>query len=206
MGGDYYDGITCADGRTAILVADVAGKGMPAAMLMSNLQARAQVLFEDPTDLAALVTRLNRVLRANCPANRFITFFVGVLDPASGELTYVNAGHNPPLLVRAGGEVETLPATGLILGILPAAKYEEKTCRLEKGDVLVMYSDGVTEASRPEVDEEYGEERLARLAANLRERPSQAIIEAIHQDVFAFLAGAPAADDITLIVARRTGG
>ncbi|HLJ47875.1 MAG TPA: SpoIIE family protein phosphatase [Bryobacteraceae bacterium] len=204
VGGDYYDFIPSADGRIAILVADVAGKGMPAAMLMSNLQARAQVLFEDPTDLASLVVRLNRVLRANCPSNRFITFFVGVLEPATGELTYVNAGHNPPLLVRSDNSIETLPATGLILGILPAAQYEQKTCTLRPGELLVLFSDGVTEASKPTVDEEYGEDRLADAVKAMRGKPSKEIIDAIQAQVFSFLAGYPAADDITLIVAQRT--
>src|SRR5712692_3888593 len=108
VGGDYYDFLTYPDGRVAMLVADVAGKGMPAALLMSQLQARVHVLFDDPTELAALVTRLNRIITTNCPANRFISFFIGVLDPKTDELTYVNAGHNPPLLVRVDGTVEKL--------------------------------------------------------------------------------------------------
>ena len=97
VGGDYYDFLPYPDGRVGLLVGDVAGKGMPAALLMSSLQARVQVLFDDPTNLAALVTRLNRIITSNCPSNRFITFFISVLDPKTGELTYVNAGHNPPL-------------------------------------------------------------------------------------------------------------
>ena len=103
VGGDYYDFLPYEDGRVAILVADVAGKGMPAAMLMSNLQARVQVLFDDPTDLAALITRLNRIIVKNCPSNRFISLFVGVYDTKTGDMAYCNAGHNPPLLVRANG-------------------------------------------------------------------------------------------------------
>ncbi len=122
VGGDYFDFLTYPDGRVAMLVGDVAGKGMPAALLMSSLQARAQVLFDDPTDLAALVTRLNRIISSNCPSNRFISFFIGVLDPKTGELIYVNAGHNPPLLARRGGEVEKLEGTGLLLGILPCGE------------------------------------------------------------------------------------
>src|SRR4029077_270533 len=121
VGGDYYDFLTYPDGRVALVVADVAGKGMPAALLMSSLQARVQVLFDDPTELAALVTRLNRIITTNCPGNRFISFFIGVLNPNNDEITYVNAGHNPPLLVHRDGGLEKLEATGLLLGIMAAA-------------------------------------------------------------------------------------
>ena len=204
VGGDYYDFIACADGRIALLVADVAGKGMPAALLMSNLQARAQILFDDPTELAAVVTRLNRVLKAKVPGNRFITFFVGVIDPATGEMTYVNAGHNPPLLVHGDGSMERLEATGMILGILPGAQYEEKTCRLNEGDAVVLFSDGITEATKPETDEEFGEERLASILHEMIAQPAKEIIDSIQQRLQVFTAGAPLADDLTLVVARRT--
>ncbi len=205
VGGDYYDFLTYPDGRVAMVVADVAGKGMPAALLMSSLQARVQVLFEDPTNLAALVTRLNRIITTNCPANRFISFFIGVLDPKTDELTFVNAGHNPPLLVHADGKVEKLEGTGLILGILPVAQYEQKICKLQLGDVVVLFSDGVTEASRPDVDEEFGEDRLAATLAELSRDSAQSIIESINQRVQDFTCGSPPADDITLVVARRVG-
>jgi sigma-B regulation protein RsbU (phosphoserine phosphatase) len=203
VGGDYYDFIQCLDGRIALLVADVAGKGMPAALLMSNLQARSQVLFDDPTNLAALVGRLNRVIKANVPENRFITFFIGVIDPATGEMTYVNAGHNPPLLVHRSGRLEKLAPTGMILGILPKAEYEEKTCRMDEGDVVVLFSDGITEASRPDVDEEFGEERLASILVETRGRPAKDVSEVIQQRLQAFTHGAPPADDLTLVIARR---
>ncbi|HYL78146.1 MAG TPA: SpoIIE family protein phosphatase [Bryobacteraceae bacterium] len=205
VGGDYYDFLTYPDGRVAMVVADVAGKGMPAALLMSSLQARVQVLFDDPTNLAALVTRLNRIITTNCPANRFISFFIGVLDPKTDELTFVNAGHNPPLLVHADGKVEKLEGTGLILGILPVAQYEQKICKLQLGDVVVLFSDGVTEASRPDVDEEFGEDRLAATLAELSRDSAQSIIESINQRVQEFTCGSPPADDITLVVARRVG-
>jgi sigma-B regulation protein RsbU (phosphoserine phosphatase) len=186
-----------------MLVGDVAGKGMPAALLMSSLQARVQVLFDDPTNLAALVTRLNRIITTNCPSNRFISFFIAVLDPKTNELAYVNAGHNPPLLVHKDGTLQKLEGTGLILGILPIAQYEQQTCRLEPGDVVVLFSDGVTEATRPDVDEEFGEDRLAQALAELKDDSARSIIESINQRVFDFTRGAPPADDITLVVAKR---
>lgn len=203
VGGDYYDFLPYPDGRIGVLVGDVAGKGMPASLLMSSLQARVQVLFDDPTNLAALVTRLNRIITSNCPQNRFITFFIGILDPKTGELTYVNAGHNPPLVAHGDGSVEKLGGTGLILGILPMATYEQGVCRLGSGDVLLLFSDGVTEAVRPSDDEEFGEERLAQVLAGLRSHDAQSIIAAINQKVQEFTSGSPPADDITLVVAKR---
>ena len=206
VGGDYYDFISYPDGRVAMLVGDVAGKGMPAALLMSSLQARVQVLFDEPGDLAALVTRLNRIINSNCPANRFISFFIGVLDPKTGQLNYVNAGHNPPLVARRDGTVEKLDCTGLILGIIPSARYEQQTVTLQPGDIVVLFSDGVTEASRPDVDEEFGEERLAQAVFKLRDLPAKSIIETINQQVQEFTVGSPPADDITLVIAKRLAG
>jgi phosphoserine phosphatase RsbU/P len=203
VGGDYFDFLPYPDGRVAILVGDVAGKGMPAALLMSSLQARVQVLFDDPGDLAALVSRLNRIITSNCPSNRFISFFIGVLDPKNGELKYVNAGHNPPLLARKDGSVEKLDCTGLILGIMATAPYEQKICALNPGDALVLFSDGVTEACRPDIDEEFGEDRLAESFMKLRDERAKAIIEAITLQVHDFTGGMPPADDITLVIAKR---
>jgi serine phosphatase RsbU (regulator of sigma subunit) len=202
VGGDYYDFIAFPDGRIGLMVGDVAGKGMPASLLMSSLQARVHVLFEESSDLGAKIERLNKATCGNCPDNRFITFFMGIFDPKTGELNYVSAGHNPPLIVRAGGGYDTLGGGGIILGILSMAKYEESHAKLEKGDVLVMFSDGVTEAPNPN-DEEYGEERLANLVAELSSRPAQQIVDAIHASVHEFTEGAPPADDITVVVARR---
>jgi len=202
VGGDYYDFLPYPDGRVGVLVGDVAGKGMPAALLMSSLQARVQVLFDDPTNLAALVTRLNRIISSNCPSNRFITFFIGILEPKTGELTYVNAGHNPPIVAHADGSVEKLEGTGLILGILPMATYQQGVCRMDPGDALLLFSDGVTEPTSPNADEEFGEDRLAQVLAGLRDQDAQSIIAAINQKVDDFTGGAPPADDITLVVAK----
>ncbi len=205
VGGDYYDFIPYEDGRVAILVADVAGKGMPAAMLMSNLQARVQVLFEDPSDLAKLITRLNRIIANNCPKNRFISLFVGIYDPKTGDMTYCNAGHNPPLLVRCeGGGVEELASTGIILGILPGAVYEQRVCHLNVGDGVVMFSDGVTEACGPDSDDQFGEERLARILAEHGCETAKAVCVAVQQQLTDWMGAAPPADDITFVVARRT--
>ena len=202
VGGDYYDFFTYPDGRVATVVADVSGKGMPAALLMSSLQARVQVLAEDPRDLGDLMVRLNRLLCSSIPSNRFISLFLCVLDPVKGETIYCNAGHNPPALVRAGGQVEWLQGGGPILGILPNAAYEQKTCRLERGDSIVLYSDGVTEMTNP-AGEEFGEERLAQVLAANRGKPAAEIVQGVRAELAKFAAGAPAADDITLVVAKK---
>jgi serine phosphatase RsbU (regulator of sigma subunit) len=205
VGGDYYDFIPYPDARVGLLVADVAGKGMPAAMLMSNLQARVQVLFEeDPSDLAGLVTRLNRIIVKNCPSNRFISFFIGIYDARTGDLTYCNAGHNPPMLARRDGTVETLESTGTILGILPKARFEQRTCHFEVGDVMALFSDGVTEAVRMDSDDMFGEERLSRLLCQNQSAGPKTLVERVNQDLAEWMAGAGPADDITLVIARRT--
>ena len=203
VGGDYFDFLAYPDGRVAVLVSDVAGKGMPAALLMSSLQARVQVLFEEPASLGALVTRLNRNVASTCPRNRFISFFIAVIDPTTNQVRYVNAGHNPPLVLHSDGRVEKLDSTGVILGILPSAQYEEGTCLLEPGDLMVLFSDGVTEASPPGSEEDFGETRLAQALAELRDQPADSIAQAINRKVQEFTAGAPPADDLTLVVAKR---
>jgi serine phosphatase RsbU (regulator of sigma subunit)/pSer/pThr/pTyr-binding forkhead associated (FHA) protein len=202
VGGDYYDFIPFPDHRVCLMVGDVAGKGMPAALLMSSLQARVHVVLDDPDHLAEKMARLNRSTCSNCPDNRFITFFMGVLNAQTGELVYTSAGHNPPVVVRAKGGWEVLPGGGVILGILPNAAYQEGHATLEPGDVLVLFSDGVTEAASPQ-DEEFGEQRLAELVASLQDRPAAELVEDIHKAVHEFTQGAPPADDITVVVARR---
>jgi serine phosphatase RsbU (regulator of sigma subunit)/pSer/pThr/pTyr-binding forkhead associated (FHA) protein len=204
VGGDYYDFIAYPDGRVVMLVADVAGKGMPAALLMSSLQARVQVLAELPGDLAPMVTRLNRIIASNCPANRFISLFICLLDGRTGEMTWCSAGHNPPLLLRASGDVEWLEGGGMILGILPSVQYQEFRGRLEPGDTLVLYSDGVTEATAPASEDEYGEQRLASFLAERKSSPADSLISSVLESVNEWSRGAPPADDITLVVAKRT--
>jgi serine phosphatase RsbU (regulator of sigma subunit)/pSer/pThr/pTyr-binding forkhead associated (FHA) protein len=202
VGGDYYDFLIYPEGRVGLVLGDVAGKGMPAAMLMANLQARVQVLSEDPSDIAGLVWRLDRSISSNCPSNRFITLFFGVLDSTSGEIAYTNAGHNPPLLIRANSSIETLTGGGTVLGMLPELGYEQKTARLEPGDMLAIFSDGVTEAVNPD-DDEFGEERLARLLVENAEKSSRELVDLVNASLDEFCAGAPPADDITLVIARR---
>jgi sigma-B regulation protein RsbU (phosphoserine phosphatase) len=202
VGGDYYDFFPYGSSRIAMVLGDVSGKGMPASLLMMGLQARVQVLIEEPKSLAEVMTRLNRITSANCPSNRFISLFFCILDGDTGDLTFCNAGHNPPLIIRAGGTYEQLKGGGPVLGILPTIDYEEYHARLDTGDALVIYSDGVTEANNPAGDE-FEIEGLAAAMIPEREQPAATIISRINNAVAAYTAGAPPADDITLIVARR---
>ncbi len=202
VGGDYYDFLTYPDGRVGIVIGDVAGKGMPAALLMTSLQAKVQALGESPVEPAVAVARLNRSLAVTCPRNRFVTLFFSVIDPRTGEVTFSNAGHNPPLLVRAGGEIEKLEGGGPVLGILPMMSYSEHRNRMEPGDTLVLYSDGVTEACNPEGEE--FEDHLLELVRGLRNCAAAEVVRAVHEAVKAWSAGLPQSDDITVVVARRT--
>ncbi len=202
VGGDYYDFFTYPNGRVAMVLGDVSGKGMPASLMMMGLQARVQVLADEPRDLAAVINRLNKITCQNCPSNRFITFFICVLDPAAGDLAYCNAGHNPPVIVRANGGVENLDGGGPPLGILSIANYSEYRAKLEPGDVLAIYSDGVTEANNAK-EEEFGDERFAAVLAANRQKSAAEIVAAVNQALTEFAAGSPPADDITLIVACR---
>jgi serine phosphatase RsbU (regulator of sigma subunit) len=202
VGGDYYDFFPYASSRVGLALGDVSGKGMPASLMMMALHARVQVLAEDPGDLAWFMTRLNKATCAKCPSNRFITFFFSVLDAATGELAFANAGHNPPIVVRASGESQMLEGGGPVLGILPAAPYGELRERLGPGDMLVLYSDGVTEANNANFDE-FGEERFIEVLKQHRHQPAAAIVAAVTNALAEFAAGAPQADDITLVVAKR---
>jgi len=202
VGGDYYDFFPYENARVAMVLGDVSGKGMPASLLMMSLQARVQVLIEEPENLGAVLTRLNRLTAINCPSNRFITFFMCVLDGGTGELVYANAGHNPPLILRANGSDEWLEESGCVLGVLPMMKYDETRRALGPGDVLVVFSDGVTDALNPQ-GEEFGEKRLAEAVRKYRGQPSAAILEGINQTIAEFAAGTPLPDDLTLLVAKK---
>ena len=202
VGGDYYDFIPYADGRVGLALGDVSGKGMPASLMMMALHARVQVLAEDTGDLGAFMMRLNKATCVKCPSNRFITFFFSVLDAATGDLKFANAGHNPPILIQASGETAMLEGGGPVLGILSIAPYAEMRASVERGGMLVLYSDGVTEATNSSY-EEFGENRLIEVLRANRHLPAAAIVEAVTKALADFTAGAPQADDLTLVVAKR---
>jgi serine phosphatase RsbU (regulator of sigma subunit) len=202
IGGDYYDFINCADGRLVVALGDVSGKGTSAALLMSSLHAavHAQVTLCRP--ITQTISAVNRYLADNTPANRFVTLFYAELDPLTGSLSFINAGHNPPLIAHAGGTLEQLAAGGLPLGIIPDFDYSEGRAQLQPGDVLVSYSDGVTETQNPK-GEEFGTTRLQEVITQNLDRSAAAIRDKIEAALSAFAQGTPAVDDITLLIVKR---
>jgi sigma-B regulation protein RsbU (phosphoserine phosphatase) len=202
VGGDYYDYIPVDQDRLAIVIADVSGVGVSASLLMASLRGALHERFPADFGLSDLTSKLNDFVYASSDSHCFISFFLAVLDRRSHELAYVNAGHNPPLLVGAGGGVQTLDSTGLCLGMFPAQPYEERRIALAPGDVLGLYTDGIVESRKGEA-EEYGD---ARLADRLREHgglPAAEIRDKIFEDVFAFSGCAEAGDDMTLVIVKR---
>jgi phosphoserine phosphatase RsbU/P len=168
VGGDYFDVLPFEDEILGLCIADVAGKGMPAALLMSNLQAAVRGLASPSVPLDKLCTRLNSLLLRNIASDRFITFFYAQLDGPARMLQYVNAGHNPPIVLHQDGSHHRLQEGGVVLGVFPSQTFDVGTMQLEHGDRVIFFTDGVTEASNRQ-EEEFGEERLVRLLEESRE-------------------------------------
>jgi len=202
IGGDYYDFIKREDGRLVIALGDVSGKGTAAALLMSSLHAAIHAQSGSHDSLVATISAVNRYLADNIPPNRFVTLFYAELDPESGALSFLNAGHNPPLIVHAAGTVEQLASGGLPLGIKPDADYREGRTQLQNGDVLVIYSDGVTEAVSP-TGEEFGPTRLYEVVSRNVDASAAGIRDRIESALTKFSQGTRAADDITLVIVKR---
>lgn len=206
VGGDFYDVARLDDERLLLAIADVTGKGLPAAILMANLQASLHVLIPLPVSIEEAAAHINRVICENTSYDKFITYFHSIYHHATGELHYVNAGHNPPMLLRAGGNVELLETGGLLLGVMKNMTYERGSVTLEPGDVLVLFTDGVTEAMGI-AEEEYGEDRLLDVLRANHNQPAGVIIDAIHNDIRRFTGDTSRlSDDLTMVVLKvRTG-
>src|SRR3989440_2428508 len=202
IGGDYYDFIKRSNGNLVVALGDVSGKGTAAALLMSSLHAAVHAQFETHASLVLTISAINRYLVESIPANRFVTLFYAELDPTNGTLAFLNAGHNPPLIVHAGGTMEQLAAGGLPLGIMADADFREGNTKLQPGDVLVIYSDGVSEAVSP-TSEEFGPTRLYEAVARNMDASAAGIRDRIESALTKFLQGTPAADDITLVIVKR---
>jgi sigma-B regulation protein RsbU (phosphoserine phosphatase) len=202
VGGDYYDLFRREDGRVGLVVGDVSGKGMPAALLVSTLHSGLRLLLDQIGFTPALLERLNRHIGDYSAANKFITLLLAELDPATGALQYMNAGHNPGILLRRGGGAEELSPGGVPLGLLPGARFQSRAVALEPGDLVCIYSDGITEAAAPD-DEEFGMERLIDLLRAERGRPLGEVVEAIVHAVGEFSQGLPQGDDQTVVLLRR---
>ena len=197
VSGDYCDVTPLKDQQVALCIGDVSGKGLPAALLMANLQAAVKANEEVALTPSQLVTNVNRVISQNVSENKFITFFYGVVDTKNNRLTYTNAGHNAPLLVRRDGSVFCLSTGGVILGILPDHPFSQGSIDLQPGDQLLLYTDGISEAMNTE-GEEFGEARLQQFLRTIAPRAAYSTLQEINQAVSAFHS-ALERDDRTMI-------
>jgi serine phosphatase RsbU (regulator of sigma subunit) len=202
VGGDYFD-IIAAGTFVGIAIADVAGKGIGAAMLMSNLQAMLQVRAPETRDPSDLLRRMNVDLIRRVGEGRFITLFYLALDPDTGKVRYSNAGHNPPYLLGQDGNIAELEVSGMPLGILPDIEYADSETELRPGEVLLLYSDGITECMNKAGDM-FGESRLKEVLLQSRAEDAHAIRGAIFSAVDTFRENEPYSDDMTLIVLKRS--
>jgi phosphoserine phosphatase RsbU/P len=200
VGGDFYDLLELEDGRAAIVLGDVSGKGISAALLASMAQGVIHAQFNSGLSLPEVLTSLNRVLVQKSDDDRFITLFCALID-ADRTLSYVNAGHNPPILARANGGTELLATGSMLLGSFDFAEYQAQETKLEPGDVLVIFSDGVTEAVNKS-NQMFGNERLEHLVKKNESLSAKEIKDRIEQEVLAFTRGLPQGDDITLIALK----
>ncbi|HVF56668.1 MAG TPA: SpoIIE family protein phosphatase [Pyrinomonadaceae bacterium] len=202
IGGDYYDFIERPDGRMIVALGDVSGKGTAAALLMSSLHAAVHAQVASHQSLAETIAAVNRYLADNTPSNRFVTLFYAELDPATGAISFINAGHNPPLIAHAAGTMEQLGSGGMPLGIMRDAAFREGRTHLQPGDALVVYSDGVTETQNPE-GEEFGPNRLQDVVWKNLDASAAGIRDKIEAALTKFAQGTPAVDDITLVIVKR---
>lgn len=202
VGGDYYDLRGLGGNRWSLVVGDVTGKGLPAALMVSTLHSALHLLPDHMPVGAALVERLNRHIHEASSANKFITMLLAELNADTAVVSYLNAGHNPGVLIRGGGAVEELGSSGLPLGLMPLATYEQSSVYMGEGDLMCLYSDGITECAGPD-DEEFGLERLVDLLREHHGRPLAEIVDVIDETAITFARGLPQGDDQTVVLVRR---
>jgi sigma-B regulation protein RsbU (phosphoserine phosphatase) len=202
VGGDYHDIIDLGENLTGIVIGDVAGKGIPAALLMALLQGSLRTLLTAGLRGPELIAKLNVYLCDNIPANRLVTLFFAELCTDTGEFRYINAGHNSPYLLRPGRPAERLEATSLVLGVLRDAVFEARSAKIEPGERLLLFTDGVSEAFN-EREEEYGEDRLTEFLQRHPGDDPDKLIADIIQDVLAFCDSTRPGDDMTLMVVKN---
>jgi len=202
IGGDYYDVIDLSDRKLAVLIADVSGKGISGALVMSNFQSVVHGLAPKILSPSRLFPELNLAVSKIVTAGRFVTFFYGILDLATQKFTYCNAGHTYPILCRANGKISELTEGGLFLGPFPQATWQDSEVQLKSGDFLILYTDGITEAAYKKSDEQFGEERLTRfLEKNLTQRPEQ-INQQLVKTLVSFTGSEQFEDDVTLLTLK----
>lgn len=201
IGGDYYDCIKLNEDEYILCIADVSGKGAPAALLMANVQASLHALVGIGLTIARVTERINEIIYRNTTYDKFITFFIGLLNVRERKLYSVNAGHNPPYIFHKDRSFQTLNEGGLIVGVMPGVQYSSESTELKSGDCIVMFTDGVSEAMNAK-DEEFEEHRIEACIARNYDLPAQDLLEALIGEVKAFSAGCPQADDITALIIK----
>jgi sigma-B regulation protein RsbU (phosphoserine phosphatase) len=201
VGGDFFNYFQTPSGRLALIVGDVSGKGVGAALLMANIQASLRTRFALGQDLTSLARELDVDIGASTPGSVYATLFVGLLDPAERTLDYVNAGHNPQFVLRTGGRLERMAATGLPIGLLPGHPYTERRVRLSAGDVLFFYTDGCVEAENAAGDM-FGNPRLERVLTEGSLTSADDILTRVEGEVKRFRAGREPFDDATMMVVK----
>lgn len=202
VGGDLYDVTTLPDGTVLFMVADVSGKGMGGALLMSNILASFRILYKESNfSLSKVVKQVSVQLFTYSAAEDFATLFIGLLDPKASKLTYINAGHNPPYLVRENGKLELLEPSGIMIGAFDFADWPESVVEFNEGDHLIVFTDGVVEADNN--DQLYGEPRLENLLKEKAAADCKHLVDAIVDDVLRFVDDSPRSDDITMLAIKR---
>ena len=202
VGGDFYDVLPLPDGRVILAVGDVAGKGSPAALLMALLLAMLRTLVDEGLDPEPLITRLNTQICRHSPGSRFITIFYGIYEPDTGKLTYVNAGQNPPLIRRGPGNYERLGATGIALGMFDQSAYSALETRINPGEMLVLYSDGITEAENP-AGQPLEEAGLQVILDSYPDETPAELGKHIIKGVERYAQASRFADDLTILILKR---
>jgi serine phosphatase RsbU (regulator of sigma subunit) len=202
VGGDYYDFIPIDTDRLGVVIADVSGKGISASLLMASLRAALLAEIHPKYDIREMASRLNDFVHKSSPVSSFITFFFCEINRQAGELQYINAGHNPPLVIKNSGQFSNLESSGFALGMFPGASFESGSIQLKSEDIAVLFTDGIPEG-RNTAQEEYSEERLRNLIINQRDLSVSQLSAKIFEDVEAFTSGTDQADDITLVIIKR---
>jgi sigma-B regulation protein RsbU (phosphoserine phosphatase) len=202
VAGDYYDFILLDEARLGLVIADVSDKGMPAALFMACTRSMVRASLAAAPSPAEAIAHANRLICADASSGMFVTLFYALLDPASAELTYVNAGHNPPLFYRAGqGQLTVLTRTGMALGVVEDSSFQQRALHLDPGDFILLYTDGVTDATDAQ-QEEFGMERLEQVVLDHRQAPVGELMGALQQAIQDFSGSTAPFDDVAIVVAR----
>lgn len=202
VGGDYYDFITIDPSRLGVVVADVSGKGVGASLLMASLRAALHSELDPKYKIEEMAAKLNNFVHRSSSPNSFITFFYSELNNKTGEFKYINAGHNPPLVIDKKGKIQRLESCGLCLGMFPSTSYKASKITLDVGDKAILFTDGITE-SRNKDNKDFDEEGLIKLIQKHSKLSAKKLLEKINEEVDSFISGAERMDDMTIVIIQR---